>query len=120
MGIHMGKPECRLDPVTGRMDYFGGMVNRSARIAGIACGGQIIISQKVWDAIPKKEVTNVDMTPLGEHYLKGLKSGERLVQILPKSVAGVRNDYYIIIYKRRGNFHHFKPIKTIHRTHKNY
>lgn len=33
MGIHYGKPECKLDPVTGRMDYFGGMVNRAARVS---------------------------------------------------------------------------------------
>ncbi len=35
MGIHMGRPECRLDTITGRMDYFGGMVNRTARVTGI-------------------------------------------------------------------------------------
>lgn len=31
MGIHTGNPSAEPDPVTGRMDYFGPMVNRSAR-----------------------------------------------------------------------------------------
>lgn len=42
MGIHTGTPLHQLDPVTGRMDYFGQMVNRAARVAGIAQGGQIL------------------------------------------------------------------------------
>ena len=29
MGIHYGAPVCEADPITGRMDYFGPMVNRS-------------------------------------------------------------------------------------------
>lgn len=44
MGIHWGLPVCETDMVTGRMDYFGPMVNRSARIQGVADGGQIAIS----------------------------------------------------------------------------
>lgn len=44
MGIHWGLPVCEIDVVTGRMDYFGPMVNRSARIQGVADGGQIAIS----------------------------------------------------------------------------
>jgi adenylate cyclase len=31
MGLHCGEPERRDDPVTGRSDYFGGMVNRSTQ-----------------------------------------------------------------------------------------
>ncbi|KAF8424938.1 hypothetical protein EV426DRAFT_532546 [Tirmania nivea] len=44
MGIHFGQPVCEADPITRRMDYFGPMVNRAARIEGEADGGQICVS----------------------------------------------------------------------------
>lgn len=44
MGIHWGRPVCELDPVTKRMDYFGPMVNRAARVSSVADGGQITVS----------------------------------------------------------------------------
>ncbi|KAL8851019.1 MAG: hypothetical protein Q9221_004009 [Calogaya cf. arnoldii] len=44
MGIHWGRPVCEPDPITRRMDYFGPMVNRAARISGAADGGQIFVS----------------------------------------------------------------------------
>ncbi len=47
MGVHWGSPVCEPDPVTRRMDYFGPMVNRSARISGAADGGQILVSRDV-------------------------------------------------------------------------
>ncbi|WFD36501.1 adenylate cyclase [Malassezia cuniculi] len=47
MGIHWGWPVCEVDPVNTRMDYFGPMVNRAARISGAADGGQIMVSHDV-------------------------------------------------------------------------
>lgn len=51
MGIHWGAPVCEADPITRRMDYFGPMVNRSARISAVAEGGQVCASQDVIDLI---------------------------------------------------------------------
>jgi adenylate cyclase len=44
MGIHWGRPVCEQDPITRRMDYFGPMVNKAARVSAVADGGQIAVS----------------------------------------------------------------------------
>lgn len=44
MGIHYGRPVCEQDPITRRMDYFGPMVNKAARVSAVADGGQISVS----------------------------------------------------------------------------
>jgi len=44
MGIHFGETVCEPDPVTRRMDYFGPMVNKAARVSAVADGGQIAVS----------------------------------------------------------------------------
>jgi len=58
MGIHVGIPNCEPDPVTRRMDYFGPMVNRAARIQGSAKGGQIMCSAEVIQSL--KEMVPMD------------------------------------------------------------
>lgn len=47
IGVHWGCPVCEIDPVNNRMDYFGPMVNRAARISAAADGGQILVSRDV-------------------------------------------------------------------------
>jgi adenylate cyclase len=54
MGIHYGVPICDINPTTNRMDYFGTMVNRAARICGAADGGQIFVSVDVYESFHGK------------------------------------------------------------------
>jgi adenylate cyclase len=60
IGMHWGSPVCEVDPVTKRMDYFGPMVNRSARISSIADGGQITVSADFIAEIQRLLETSVD------------------------------------------------------------
>ncbi|KAK7043114.1 cysteinyl-tRNA synthetase [Paramarasmius palmivorus] len=110
MGIHCGAPLCEQDPVNHRMDYFGPMVNRSARIQGSAAGGQIMCSEEVMREIKAKILQDgpttpySDMQPLaaiesirelgiaafdvGEVKLKGLERPESLTAIYPAELRG--------------------------------
>jgi predicted ATPase/class 3 adenylate cyclase/Tfp pilus assembly protein PilF len=89
IGVHTGNPDCHPDPLTGRMDYFGRMVNRAARVGGVGHGGQLVVSQACWDAIGGS-FDGASIEDLGEHALRGLEGHERLRQLLPKSLAGRR------------------------------
>lgn len=67
------------------MDYFGPMVNRSARVESVAHGGQIVISQDVLKAIEKdlSALNDPAISPLGRFKLKGIDDEMELFQILP-------------------------------------
>jgi len=65
MGIHFGQPVCEADPITRRMDYFGPMVNRAARIEGEADGGQICVSADFVSEI--KRILAVFLQNPGDH-----------------------------------------------------
>jgi predicted ATPase/class 3 adenylate cyclase len=82
MGIHTGEPWSQLDPTTGRIDYFGRMVNRAARLAAVPAGGQVVVSQTTWLAL-SDEAVQYSTKDLKEHALKGLERREHLWQILP-------------------------------------
>jgi len=112
MGIHCGSPLCEVDPVNHRMDYFGPMVNRSARINSSAAGGQIMCSQEVIREIkaqllngsptlqsnsqPHEAVDNVrklgvTIIDIGEVKLKGLELPEQLSAIYPAHLGSRSN-----------------------------
>jgi len=78
MGLHTGEPDCRPHPTTGAMDYFGPMVNRSARISGSAYGGQILASASVVTSLRSRRVQAVR---LGQYMLKGISEPEELYDI---------------------------------------
>ncbi|MBI3893590.1 MAG: tetratricopeptide repeat protein [Candidatus Wallbacteria bacterium] len=86
MGIHLGTPDCVPDPTTGRMDYFGPMVNRAARVSAAAHGGQVIASDSVRAALAA-DLAGARVRPLGSYNLKGLSVPETLHEILPEALG---------------------------------
>ena len=110
MGIHSGVPLCETDVITHRMDYFGPMVNRTARINGCAAGGQIMCSMDIVREINAK-VLEIDeeteyskfqspqavetirelgvvVIPVGEVKLKGIELPEILATLYPRGLEG--------------------------------
>lgn len=82
MGIHTGVAEQRDD------DYFGGTLNRTARILSIGHGGQILLSnatsQLALHAMPEE----LSLKDLGMHRLKDLDAAERIWQVLHPELPG--------------------------------
>jgi predicted ATPase/class 3 adenylate cyclase len=70
MGIHTG------EPATTEGGYVGTDVHRGARIAGVAHGGQIVVSSTT-----RALVNSTVLRDLGEHRLKDLTAPVRLFQL---------------------------------------
>jgi class 3 adenylate cyclase len=85
MGVHTGVADAVVvDPITSRMDYLGQMVNKASRIAGLAVGGQIVISQSIWNAIqPAADSMHICAKYLGAFKLKGITNKERIYEVFP-------------------------------------
>ena len=75
MGIHTGEAEYRDG------DYYGGAVNRAARITDAAHGGQILCSLATEELIRESLRGSVTLIDLGEHHLRDLSRPERLFQL---------------------------------------
>jgi len=100
MGIHVGQPACRRNPITGRMDYFGPCVNLSARVSDSAHGGQVVCSREVADRIAAGlqagEFPNERSAPrvsdLGTHCYKGISGPVQVYQVFNNALQG-RNPF---------------------------
>jgi predicted ATPase/class 3 adenylate cyclase len=75
-GLHAG-------PVQARdSDYFGSTVNRTARIMNAAHGGQVLVSQALFDELSTKLPVGVSLKGLGSVRLKGLAAAEAVYQVV--------------------------------------
>ena len=71
MGIHMGEAHERDG------DFFGPVVNRTARIMAPAHGGQVLLSTPVAELVGDR----IDVGDLGDHRLRDLTAPVRLWQV---------------------------------------
>ena len=75
MGIHTGEVEHRDG------DYYGSAVNRAARLAAAAHGGQVIASLASEELIRDSLASDVRLVDLGEHRLRDLTRLERVFEL---------------------------------------
>jgi class 3 adenylate cyclase/DNA-binding SARP family transcriptional activator len=69
-------------------DYFGGTVNRSARLRGVAEPGQVVLSQTTNELVVDHLPANLTSRPLGERHLDGLARPEVVHELRSATDAG--------------------------------
>jgi class 3 adenylate cyclase len=82
MGLHTGEVE-----VQGA-HYFGAPLYRCARLTATAHGGQVVLSQAVYDLVRDALPAEFGLRDLGAHRLKDLARPERVVQLLRPDPPG--------------------------------
>eukprot|EP00755_Sulcionema_specki_P022057 Sspe_Gene.13744::Locus_4721_Transcript_1_1_Confidence_1.000_Length_5612::g.13744::m.13744 len=95
MGYHTGTPLQERDPTTGRIDFFGPVVNYAARVAAKGHGGEIVISEAAhldcYDGVHDAGVVALELGVVG---LKGFEP-QPLYHIFPTPLAPRANYYRI-------------------------
>ncbi|KAF9183787.1 cysteinyl-tRNA synthetase [Haplosporangium sp. Z 11] len=104
MGIHWGRPVSDRDAVTRRMDYYGPMVNRAARICDAADGGEICVSSDVINMmqhlLSDTELEHSD-SPDAEHVRELKKMGFGIIELGEKKLKGLETPENLhLIYSR--------------------
>ena len=84
MGLHTGDIE------TTGADVIGYAINRTARIAAVAHGGQVLLSDATRALVAGTLPDGLGLRDLGEHRLKDLRAPERIAQLV---IEGVRGDF---------------------------
>lgn len=81
MGIHSGEAEFV------NKDYAGYVtLARSQRIMSIAHGGQILVTQEVYDAVKYKQELNISFKDFGKRKLKDIILPEHVYQIISENI----------------------------------
>jgi predicted ATPase len=70
VALHTGEAQLRAG------DYYGGTLNRGARIRGIAEGGEVLLSRSTHDLVADVIADDVELVALGEHEMRGMRRAE--------------------------------------------
>jgi len=80
IGIHSGEPFLGYD-ADGRVDYFGSMVSRAARVSQAGHGGQVLVSSATREMVRDALTTDFELVDLGKHQLRGLEEAVQLFEV---------------------------------------
>jgi len=84
IGVHTGAPTMfNFNRVTNKMDYFGQVVNRTARYMAKSIGGEICISSVCKEDIPSEYASNLRFSSRGLHTLKGVTEPQEVISVQP-------------------------------------
>jgi predicted ATPase/class 3 adenylate cyclase len=81
MGLHTGEAELSGGGLVG-LD-----INRAARIAATAHGGQVVVSDAIRSLVGEDLPDGVTLRPLGSHRLKDLREPQPLLQVVAPGLA---------------------------------
>jgi predicted ATPase/class 3 adenylate cyclase len=84
MGLHTG------EGILGGANYLGLDVNRTARIAAAAHGGQVLVSDATRALVERDLPTGISLRDLGQHRLRDLLLPERLHEVV---IEGLEEDF---------------------------
>jgi predicted ATPase/class 3 adenylate cyclase len=76
MGLHTGEAQLRAG------DYFGRVLNRTARLMSAGHGGQVLVSGAARHLLLESLPAGVTLRDLGEHRLRGLTEPEHVYQLV--------------------------------------
>ncbi|KAJ9456028.1 Adenylate cyclase [Diplonema papillatum] len=95
IGVHIGEVNPQINPLTGRLDFFGNAVNKAARVEGTAVGGSVSVTEELIDDVGDTKMRSfgaLDMTPLGKVPLKGVTQLSNITLLLPEGLRGRKPD----------------------------
>ena len=92
MGIHFGRPQVDLNPLSNVIDMFGDVVGRACRLGSLAAGGQVIMSRRTYltfmeDISEVSSLSDGEFKHLGTFYAKNLSYPESIYQAMPRNLA---------------------------------
>eukprot|EP01065_Artemidia_motanka_P047178 TRINITY_DN731_c0_g1_i1.p1 TRINITY_DN731_c0_g1~~TRINITY_DN731_c0_g1_i1.p1 ORF type:complete len:1642 (+),score=233.15 TRINITY_DN731_c0_g1_i1:725-4927(+) len=89
MGVNCGPAPHEVNPVTGRMDYRGPVVNKAARFESNGVGGCVTVSQEVHVQLQKdmRTLGKVFWTHTGSVSMKGIPEPQEMFLYLPSPLA---------------------------------
>jgi DNA-binding SARP family transcriptional activator/class 3 adenylate cyclase/tetratricopeptide (TPR) repeat protein len=81
VAIHTGEAQLRGG------DYYGGTLNRAARIRALAAGGEVLCSRATADLVADTLPSDVELREVGTYDLEGLRRAETVYALAPRIVS---------------------------------
>jgi class 3 adenylate cyclase len=83
VAVHAGEAHLR------EGDYYGGTLNRAARIRSLAAGGQVLLSRATHDLVVDTLANDLSLVELGAYELRGLHRDETVFAVAAAGLAPV-------------------------------